>query len=158
MAAESSKRFRMVQEGWFPGDTKVLQGDVLVARFSFGSWKTQGKISFDDGNYEVVRPKGLGTLLRLQRDGVAVCETRIGGMWSRRAELKLDGVRYLVTWPAFDAKTILRRVRCRSWIRGEVANVGARGGGEFSVENVPQRCVCFVMWLATHKRRMDSAG
>jgi hypothetical protein len=156
MAAESSKHFRMIQEGWFSGDTKVLRGDVLVARFSFGSWKTQGKISFDDVNYEVVRPKGLGTLLRLQRDGVAVCETRIGGMWSRRAELKLDGVRYLVTWPAFDAKTVLKRGDVEVGFVGKWRTWAREAEGVF-VENVPTTVCVFVMWLAIHKRRMDSA-
>ena len=47
--------------------------------------------------------------MRLERDGEVLCETRIAGMWSKRAELTLDGKVYVVNWPAFDAKTILKR-------------------------------------------------
>ena len=156
MANESSKRFRMVQEGWFSGDTKVLHGDVVVARFSFGAWQTQGNILFGDDNYEVVR-QGMGTLLRLERDGVLVSETRIAGMWSKRAEWSMEGVRYAVTWPAFDAKTILRRDdvevgtvgRWRTWAREAEANF---------LESVPLIVCVFTMWLATHKRISASAG
>jgi hypothetical protein len=151
MAGESSKRFRMVQDGWFFGDTKVLRGDTAVAHFSFGSWKTQGTIEFDDVTYEVIRPKGLGPLLRMERDGTAVCETRISGMWNRRAELVVDGVRYVVTWPAFEAKTILRRgevevgrvSKWRAW---------ARDGEAVFLPSVPPIVCVFVMWLATYTR------
>jgi hypothetical protein len=127
---------------------------VPIAHFSFGSWKTQGRIEFDGGHYEVVRPKGLGPLLRLERDGVAVCETRIAGMWNRRADLNVDGVQYVVRWPAFDAKTILRRGRV------DVGRVGrwrtwARDAEAVFLESVPQIVCVFVMWLATHKRRTD---
>src|ERR1700722_5799948 len=120
MAAESSKKFRVVQQGWL-GETTVLEGvepaarlsfggcDAPVARFSFGAWNTQGKISFEDGKYEVVRQKGLGSLLRLERDGLMPCQTTSAGLGNQRAELNVDGVRYVVAWPAFDAKTILRR-------------------------------------------------
>ena len=142
MATESSKRFRMIQEGWFSGDTKVLRGDVLVARFSFGSWKTQGKISFDDVNYEVVRPKGLGTLLRLQRDGVAVCETRIGGMWSTASRVEtgrraipgdLAGLR------REDGSETGMMSKSDSWASGERGRARRR---EFSWKTCRQRCVC----------------
>jgi hypothetical protein len=151
MARESSKHFKMVQNGWFFGDTKILRGDSAVAHFSFGSWKTQGTIEFDGGTYEVIRPKGLGPLLRMERDGAAVCETRIAGMWNRRAELIVEGVRYVVTWPAFDAKTILWRGEA------EVGRVGkwrtwARDAQAVFLESVPPVLCVFVMWLATYQR------
>jgi len=153
MAAESSKRYRVVQQGWF-GDTTVLEGDAPVARFAFGAWNTQGKISFEDGKYEVVRQKGLGSLLRLERDGLMLCQTTIAGMWNQRAELSLDGVRYVVAWPAFEAKTILRRNgvevgfvgKWRTWKREVEATF---------LESVPPMVCIFVMWLATHKRLND---
>jgi hypothetical protein len=141
----------MVQDGWFLGDTKVLQGDAPFAHFSFGSWKTQGTIAFDDGQYEVVRPKGLGPLLRLERDGAAVCETRIAGMWNRRADLTVEGVRYVVTWPAFDAKTILRRGEVEVGVVGRW-RAWAREADAVFQESVPPIVCVFVMWLATHTR------
>jgi hypothetical protein len=155
MAMERSKRFRMVQDGWFSGDTRVLHGDVPFARFSFGSWKPLGRISFEEGNYEVVR-QGLGTLLRLELDGELVCETRIGGMWSQRAELSVDGIRYLVTWPAFDAKTILKRGKAEVGFVGKWRTWGREAEAIF-LESVPPILCIFVMWLATNKRINDSA-
>jgi hypothetical protein len=151
MASESSKRFKMVQDGWFFGDTKVLRGDTAIAHFSFGSWKTQGTIEFDGGTYEVIRPKELGPLLRMERDGVAVCETRIAGMWNRRAELVVDGVRYVVTWPAFDAKTVLRRAEVEVGVVGRW-RAWARDAEAVFHESVPPIVCIFVMWLATHTR------
>jgi hypothetical protein len=155
--AESSKRFRVVQDGWFSGDAVVLRGDAAIARFSYGNWKVQGRISFEDANYEVVQKGGLSNLLRIEQDGGVLCETRIAGMWSRRAELSLDGVVYVVTWPAFDAKTILRRDGVEVGMVGKWKTWKRESEAMF-FESVPPLVCILTMWLSTHKRRLDLAG
>ena len=155
--AEASKRFRVVQDGWLHGDIAVMQDDAAIARFGFGTWKVQGTISFDGVNYEVTQKGGISNLLRFEHDGEVLCETRIAGMWGKRAELTLDGTVYLVAWPAFDAKTILRRGAV------EVGYVGKwktwkREADAVFLANVPPLVSVFAMWLSTYKRRADLAG
>ena len=104
----------------------------------------------------MVRPKSLGPLLRLERDGEAICETRISGMWTRRAHLTLGGVGYLVIWPAFDPKTILRRGEVVVGTVGKWKAWARQGDADFS-ESVPPILSVFVMWLATHQR-LNSHG
>ena len=152
--AEASKRFRVAQDGWLHGDIVVLQGDAPVARFGFGTWKVQGTISFEGASYEIVQKGGLSNLLRFEHDGEVLCETRIAGMWGKRAELSLDGTVYMVAWPAFDAKTILRRGGVEVGFVGKWKTWKREADAVF-LGSVPPLVSVFAMWLSTYKRRMD---
>jgi len=157
MAGEGSRTYRMVQEGWIFGDMKVLEGDAPIAHFSFGAWKTLGEFEFEGGTYEVVKKGGLSSLFRLERDGAVLCETTLAGVWSKRAEVSLDGVRYVVAWPAFDAKTILRRDGVEVGFVGKWKTWKREAQATF-VESVPPLVRVFAMWLSVYKRRVDMAG
>ena len=154
---EASKRFRLVQDGWIDGDMAVLHGDAPVARFGYGNWKVQGTISFDGVSYEVVQKGGLSNLLRFEHDGEVLCETRISGMWGKRADFSLDGKVYTVAWPAFDAKTLLRRDGLEVGFVGKWKTWKREAEAVF-LGSVPPLVSLFAMWLSTYKRRVDLAG
>src|SRR5215469_4310171 len=102
MISKSGRHYRMLQERLFCYDITVLEGTATIAHLSFGNWTRAGKISSDGINYEVVRQGWTNNRLRFNYDSVTLCETRIAGIWNRRAELELDGEQYSVVWPALD--------------------------------------------------------
>jgi hypothetical protein len=157
MTAEMSKSFRVVQESWFSGETAVHKGERWVGRFSFSGWTRAGAIVSGDESWEVIRAGVLSGALRFECAGVAPCETRIEGLWNRRAKLQLEGVRYEVVWPALDVKATVTRDGEEVGCIGAWKGIRVRTEAAFQ-DSVPDR-VCFLaLWLAAYKHRDDRSG